>query len=62
MNGLAQKIQYMTTAARLRGYADALETEEQYKTLTHTLNKAATLLEKVWEEYEAQKQAKGEVT
>jgi hypothetical protein len=44
------KLQYFTTAAWLRGYADGLD-EYQHKTLIHKLNQAATLLEHVWSRY-----------
>jgi hypothetical protein len=47
------KLQYLTMAARLRGYAEGLNDEyaAKYETLIHTLNKAASLLEAVWEEH-----------
>ena len=49
------KLQYMTMAARLRGYAEGLlegyQGEARHGTLAHTLNKAADLLEAVWIEY-----------
>lgn len=50
------KLQYMTMAARLRGYADGLNDEyaAKYETLIHTLNKAADLLEAVWDEHTQQ--------
>jgi hypothetical protein len=40
-------------AARLRGYAEGLNDEyaAKYETLIHTLNKAAGLLEAVWDEH-----------
>jgi hypothetical protein len=44
------KLQYFTTAAWLRGYADGLD-EYQHKTLIHKLNQAASLLEHVWGRY-----------
>jgi hypothetical protein len=48
-----KKLQYLTMAERLRGYADGLEDEyaAKYETLIHTLNKAADLLEAVWDEH-----------
>jgi len=48
-----KKLQYLTMAERLRGYADGLEDEyaAKYETLIHTLNKAAGLLEAVWDEH-----------
>ena len=49
------KLQYMTMAARLRGYAEGLlegyQGEARHGTLANTLNKAADLLEAVWIEY-----------
>lgn len=49
------KLQYMTMAARLRGYAEGLlegyQGEARHGTLARTLNKAADLLEAVWIEY-----------
>jgi len=44
------KLQYFTTAAWLRGYADGLD-EYQHKTLIHKLNQAASLLDHVWGRY-----------
>jgi|LakMenEpi03Aug12_release.lakeMendotaPanAssembly.Ray.scaffolds.fasta_scaffold3543982_2 hypothetical protein len=46
-------LQYLTMAARLRGYAEGLNDEyaAKYETLIHTLNKAAGLLEAVWDEH-----------
>jgi hypothetical protein len=41
------KLQYFTTAAWMRGYAQGLD-EYQHKTLIHKLNQAASLLEHVW--------------
>jgi hypothetical protein len=46
----ADKLQYFTTAAWLRGYADGLD-EYQHKTLIHKLNQAASLLDHVWGRY-----------
>jgi len=49
------KLQYMTMAARLRGYAEGLlegyQGEARHGTLARTLNKAADLLETVWIEH-----------
>ena len=49
------KLQYMTMAARLRGYAEGLlegyQGEARHGTLARTLNKAADLLDAVWVEY-----------
>ena len=58
----ADKLQYMTMAARLHGYADGLleqpHGEERYGTLARTLNKAADMLHAVWEEYNQQEHEK----
>lgn len=49
------KLQYMTMAARLRGYAEGLlegyQGEARYGTLANTLNKAADMLDAVWKQY-----------
>ena len=49
------KLQYMTMAARLRGYAEGLlegyEGEARHGTLAKTLNKAADMLDAVWNQY-----------
>ncbi len=49
------KLQYMTMAARLRGYAEGLlegyQGEARHGTLAKTLNKAADMLDAVWAEY-----------
>jgi len=49
------KLQYMTMAARLRGYAEGLlegyQGEARHGTLARTLNKAADMLDAVWTEY-----------
>lgn len=54
------KLQYLTMAARLRGYAEGLNDEyaAKYEILIHTLNKAADLLEAVWVEHTAQEDEK----
>jgi len=46
------KLQYMTMAERLRGYAEGLDDgyAAKYETLIRTLNKAADLLQAVWDE------------
>ena len=46
-----RKLQCYTMAARMRGYADALEDHPQHEALVDMLMKAAGLLEGVWEEY-----------
>ena len=52
------KLQYLTMAARLRGYADGMlegyEGEARHGTLARTLNKAADLLIAVWDEHNPQ--------
>jgi hypothetical protein len=49
------KLQYMTMAARLRGYAEGLleghQGEARHGTLAKTLNKAADMLDAVWEQH-----------
>jgi hypothetical protein len=48
------KLQYMTMAEHLRGYAEGLlegyQGEARHGTLARTLNKAADLLQAVWDE------------
>ena len=46
------KLQYMTMAERLRGYAEGFDDwyAAKYETLIRTLNKAADLLQAVWDE------------
>jgi hypothetical protein len=48
------KLQYMTMAERLRGYAEGMlegyQGEARHGTLARTLNKAADLLQAVWDE------------
>ena len=44
------KIEYLTTASWLRGYADTLD-ETLHTPLIHKLNQAANLLQAVWDEY-----------
>lgn len=45
-----EKLQCLTTACWLRGYANTLDTFT-YSALIHRMNQAATLLEKTWAEY-----------
>jgi hypothetical protein len=54
MNYDAVKLQYYTTAARLRGYADGLRDNDEYKygSLASMLDKAADLLTHAWDEYQ----------
>ena len=47
MISFAHALQCYTTAARLSGYADALD-QDYDKALIHTLKQAADLLESVW--------------
>jgi hypothetical protein len=47
-----KKLQCYTMAHRLRGYADGIVDKDRHDTLIHTLNKAAALLEDVWDEYQ----------
>ena len=57
----AKALQCYTTAARLNGYADALDDADgRYSSLSHTMKKAASLLEDVWQEYQTQEQQKAE--
>ena len=48
----AKKVQFLTTSAWLRGYAETLD-EDRYRSLIHKMNQAADLLCEVWDEYEA---------
>ena len=55
-----KKMQFLTTSAWLRGYAETLD-EDRYRSLIHKMNQAADLLCEVWDEYEAKLEAeKGE--
>lgn len=46
----AEKLQCLTTACWLRGYADTLD-KDTYIPLIRRMHLAATLLEKTWAEY-----------
>jgi hypothetical protein len=46
----ANKLQYFTMAAWMRGYASGLD-EHLHETLVYKLNKAADMLDYVWEQY-----------
>lgn len=46
----ANKLQYFTMAAWMRGYASGLD-EYAHKALIFKLNKAATMLDAVWGKY-----------
>ena len=47
-----KKLQCLTTASWLRGYADTLS-EHTHLPLIHRLNQAADLLAETWDEYAA---------
>ena len=47
---IAEAMQYMTTAAWLKGYAQSLDVKI-HSSLVHKLNQASELLEAVWEDY-----------
>ena len=47
------KLQYYTTSHRLRGFAEGLEEGRQNEALIGMLNKAASLLEHAWDEYQS---------
>ena len=46
------KLQYYTTAHRLRGYAEGLIDKDRHSALIFTLEKAASLLEHAWDDYQ----------
>ena len=46
----ATKLQCLTTANWLKGYASTLDVTE-HSALIHKLNQAAALLQQVWDEY-----------
>lgn len=46
----ANKLQYFTMAAWMRGYASGLD-EYEHKSLVFKLNKAADMLDAVWGKY-----------
>jgi hypothetical protein len=54
------KLQYLTMAARLRGYVEGLSQEygDRYNALIHTLGVAADLLQAVWDEHTQQDEEK----
>ena len=57
----AKALQCYTTAARLNGYADALDDADgRYSSLIHTLKKAASLLEDVWTQHQKAEAAETE--
>ena len=45
-----EKLQCLTTACWLRGYAGPLD-QDRYSALIYRMNQAADLLEKTWAEY-----------
>lgn len=47
------KLQYYTTSHRLRGFAEGLEEGRQNDALIGMLNKAASLLEHAWDDYQS---------
>ena len=55
----ADKLQYFTMAARMRGYAEGLIDRDRHSSLIHMLNKAADLLERVWDEQSQEKYIMG---
>lgn len=46
----ANKLQYFTMAAWMRGYASGLS-PDVHPTLVHKLNKAADMMDAVWKQY-----------
>ena len=46
------KLQYYTMSHRLRGFASGLEEGRQNEALINMLEKAASLLEHAWDEYQ----------
>lgn len=46
----ANKLQYFTMAAWMRGYASGLDADV-HPTLVHKLNKAADMMDAVWKTY-----------
>lgn len=47
------KLQYYTMSNRLRGFAEGLGDSREHELIVLMLNKAATLLEHAWDEYQA---------
>ena len=47
-----KKLQYYTMSHRLRGFASGLEEGRQNEALIGMLNKAASILEEAWDEYQ----------
>lgn len=55
----ADKLQCFTMAARMRGFAEGLIDRDRHSSLIHMLNKAADLLEQVWNEYQQEEKKNG---
>jgi hypothetical protein len=51
----ANKLQYFTMAAWMRGYATSLD-EYQHRSLIFKLNKAADMLDAVWGQYQKEEE------
>ncbi len=51
----ANKLQYFTMAAWMRGHASGLD-EDQHKVLIAKLNKAADMLDYVWGQYQKEEE------
>jgi len=49
----SKKLQYYTMAHRLRGFAEGVEDDRKYEALVGMLNKAASLLEEAWDDYQS---------
>lgn len=49
----ATKLQYYTMSHRLRGFASGLEEGRQNEVLINMLEKAASLLEHAWDDYQS---------
>lgn len=47
------KLQYFTMSHRLRGFCEGVEDSREYQSLIPMLERAATLLEHAWDEYQA---------
>jgi len=45
------KLQYYTMASRMRGFAEGIIDQDRHEALINMLNKAASLLEHAWDEY-----------
>jgi len=56
----ANKLQYFTMAAWMRGYAEGLD-EYEDKTLIYKLNKAANMLDAVWGKYAEEQEINEEI-